>query len=93
MFKTIRPEFEDGKTIRIHLTNAAQKDLFVQNYKSRLIGFLDALFETDDIDIETVVDLTQSNDILYTDEQKYSYLQSKYPVLKEFKKFFNLDIN
>lgn len=92
MFKTIRPEFEDGKTIRIHLTNAAQKDLFVQNYKSRLIGFLDALFETDDIDIETVVDLTQSNDILYTDEQKYNFLVSKYPNLKEFRKAFNLDI-
>lgn len=92
MFKTIRPEFDGGQTIRIHLTNAAQKDLFVQNYRSRLIGFLDSRFKIDDIDIEAFVDLSQSNDILYTDEQKYNHLVSKYPNLKEFKKAFNLDI-
>ncbi len=92
MFKTIRPEFDGGQTIRIHLTNAAQKDLFVQNYRNRLIGFLDSRFKIDDIDIETFVDLSQSNDILYSDEQKYNYLVSKYPNLKEFKKAFNLDI-
>jgi len=92
MFKTIRPELENGQTIRIHLTNAAQKDLFVQNYKSRLIGFLDTKFIMGGVDIETIVDLSQSNDILYTDEQKYNYLVSKYPAIKEFKKAFNLDI-
>lgn len=92
MFKTLRPELENGQTIRIHLTNAAQKDLFIQNYKSRLAGFLDTKFIMKDVDIETVVDLSQSNDILYTDEQKYNYLVSKYPALKEFRKAFNLDI-
>ena len=51
-----------------------------------------AKFIMKDVDIETVVDLSQSNDILYTDEQKYNYLVSKYPALKEFRKAFNLDI-
>jgi DNA polymerase-3 subunit gamma/tau len=92
MFNTMRPELENNQTIKIHLTNAAQKDLFVQNYKSRLLGFLSARFYMDEIDIETIVDVSNSNEILYSDEQKYNYLASKYPMLKEFKKTFNLDI-
>ncbi|MBW6502306.1 MAG: DNA polymerase III subunit gamma/tau [Bacteroidales bacterium] len=92
MFKTMRPELENNQTIKIHLTNAAQKDLFVQNYKSRLSGFLDSKFYMDEVDLETIVDVSGSNEILYSDEQKYNYLASKYPMLKEFRKTFNLDI-
>jgi hypothetical protein len=92
MFKTIKPEFENDQAIKIHLSNAAQKDTFVLNYKQRLIAFLEKRFNVSSIDIETTIDLTESNDILYTDEQKSTYLFTKYPVLKEMKKSFNLDI-
>jgi DNA polymerase-3 subunit gamma/tau len=92
MFKSIRPEMEDDHTIRIHLTNAAQKDLFVQNYKPKLSSYLENKFLVSELDIETSVDLSETNELLYTDEQKYNYLSSKYPVLKDFKKTFNLDI-
>jgi DNA polymerase-3 subunit gamma/tau len=92
MFKSIRPELENDKIIRIHLNNAAQKDMFVQNYKHRLITFLEKKFILEGIDIETTVDLSESNELLYTDDQKYSYLLTKYPILKEMKKTFNLDI-
>ncbi len=93
MFKSIHPEVEDEHTIRIHLSNAAQKDIFVQNYKPKLIGFLENKFLVSELDIETSVDLSETNELLYTDEQKYNYLQAKYPVLKDFKKAFNLDIS
>jgi DNA polymerase III subunit gamma/tau len=93
MFKSIRPEMEDEHTIRIHLSNAAQKDIFIQNYKPKLTGFLENKFLISDLDIETSVDLSETNELLYTDEQKYNYLQAKYPVLKDFKKAFNLDIS
>lgn len=93
MFKSIKPEIEDEHTIRIHLSNAAQRDLFVQNYKPRLTGFLDKRFIIDNLDIETSVDLVDAEKIPYTDDQKYNYLQGKYPVLNEFRKAFNLDIN
>ena len=93
MFKSIQPELENEHTIRIHLSNAAQKDIFVQNYKPKLLSFVENKFLVTDLDIETSVDLSETNDLLYTDEQKYSYLQTKYPVLKEFKKAFNLDIS
>lgn len=92
MFKSVRTEMEKDQIIRIHMSNAAQKDLFVQNYKQKLLSFLNRRFKSIEIDIETVVDLSETNEILYSDEQKYNYLVSKYPVLKEFKKAFNLDI-
>jgi DNA polymerase-3 subunit gamma/tau len=93
MFKSIQPEMEDENTIRIHLNNAAQRDLFVQNYKPKLTGFLESRFLVSELEIETSVDLTEANELPYTDEQKYNYLQGKYPVLNEFRKAFNLDIN
>ncbi len=92
MFKVIKPEFENDETIKIHLSNAAQKDTFVLNYKQKLITFLQSRFNVPSLDIETTIDLTETNDILYTDEQKSTYLFNKYPVLKEMKKTFNLDI-
>jgi DNA polymerase-3 subunit gamma/tau len=92
MFKSIKPEFESYQSIRIHLSNAAQKDTFVLNYKQRLINFLESRFIIPVIEIETTIDLSETNNILYTDDQKASYLFNKYPVLKDMKKTFNLDI-
>jgi DNA polymerase-3 subunit gamma/tau len=92
MFKSIHTEMEDEHTIKIHLNNAAQKDLFVQNYKPGLLSFLENRFIVDELDIEALVDLSESDELLYTDEQKYNYLQNKYPSLKDFKKTFNLDL-
>jgi DNA polymerase III subunit gamma/tau len=93
MFKSIKPEVELDQTIKIHLSNAAQKDTFVQNYKQRLITFLENKFILSDIEVETSVDLSEASDILYSDEQKYNYLFNKYSILKEVKKAFNLDIS
>jgi DNA polymerase-3 subunit gamma/tau len=92
MFKSIKPEFENEGIIKIHLKNAAQKDIFVLNYKPRLIGFLESRFISPGIDVETAVDVSDDNEILYTDEQKSTYLFNKYPALKEMKKTFNLDL-
>jgi DNA polymerase-3 subunit gamma/tau len=92
MFKSIKTEFDNDHIIRIHLDNAAQKDLFVLTYKQKLLSFLQSKFAVNDIDIESVVDISESNEILYSDEQKYNYLVSKYPELKDFKRTFNLDL-
>lgn len=92
MFKSIRPEYLNDQLIKLHMTNAAQKDLFVQNYKQRLKSFIEEHFNVEDIEIESVVESSETNEIIYTDEQKYSYLVNKYPMLKELKKTFNLDL-
>jgi DNA polymerase III subunit gamma/tau len=93
MFKAIRPEIENDQTIRIHLSNATQKDTFILNYRPKLMNFLESKFDMTGIDIETAVDHTESTDVLYSDEQKLNYLTNKYPILKDMKKTFNLDIN
>ncbi len=92
MFKSVKPELENDQTIRIHLSNATQKDTFVQNYKQRLLNYLQTKFILKNVDIETTIDNAETNNILYTDEQRYNYLFNKYPILKEMKKNFNLDI-
>jgi DNA polymerase III subunit gamma/tau len=92
MFKSISPEVENESVIRIHLSNSDQKETFVLHYKHKLIAFLESKFINKSIDIESIVDETQASEILYTDEQKYSFLFNKYPVLKEMKKTFNLDL-
>ncbi len=92
MFKSIRPELENDSILKIHLNNAAQKDTFILNYKQKLISFLEERFVLPGLDIETIVDLSEESDILYSDEQKLNYLINKYPILKEMKKTFNLDI-
>jgi DNA polymerase III subunit gamma/tau len=91
MFKAIKPEVENDQTIKIHLSNATQKDTFLQNYKQKLINYLQNKFYLPEIDIEITIDIAETNDILYTDEQKYNFLFNKFPVLKEMKKNFNLD--
>jgi hypothetical protein len=92
MFKSVKTEINEDAGITIHLSNAAQKDLFVLNYKPRLSAFLQKRFKPDEIEILTTVDLSENNGIIYSDEQKYNHLVSKYPGLKDFKKAFNLDI-
>ena len=92
MFKSIRPELENDQLIKIHLNNAAQKDTFILNYKPKLLSFLENRFILSDLDIETTIDLSETSEILYSDEQKLSYLLNKYPILKDMKKTFNLDI-
>lgn len=92
MFKSVKTEINEDAGITIHLSNAAQKDLFVLNYKPRLSAFLQKRFNPGEIEILTMVDLSETNEIIYSDEQKYNHLVSKYPGLKNFKKTFNLDI-
>jgi DNA polymerase-3 subunit gamma/tau len=91
MFKSLKPEVEDDQLVRIHLSNAAQKDIFLLNYKQKLVAFIESRLTVSSLDIETVVDESESNDLLYSDDQKYNHLSSKYPVLKDVKKTFDLD--
>jgi len=91
MFKSVKTEVHPDNIIIFHLNNIAQKDLFTQNYKQRIISFLEEKFGNKNFNIEIVVDYSDSEGVIYSDEQKYRYLSSKYPAIKEIKKTFNLD--
>jgi DNA polymerase III subunit gamma/tau len=91
MFKSITTEAGEGKTLILHLSNAAQRDMFIQTYKHRFTAFLEKRFGKNIPDIEATVDSSESDGIIYSDEQKYNYLVAKYPSLKDIRKAFNLD--
>jgi hypothetical protein len=91
MFKSILPELENDQTIKIHLSNAAQKDTFILNYKPKLVNFLESKFILSRLDIETTIDFSEINETPYNDDQKLNFLINKYPILKDMKKTFNLD--
>ena len=91
MFKSIRTELHPDGPITLHLSNSAQRDSFNQTYKPILSQFLEKRFRVENIEIESVVDLSESESIIYSDEQKYNHLSTKYPALKEIRKAFNLD--
>jgi DNA polymerase-3 subunit gamma/tau len=91
MFKSILPELHPDNSIVIHLSNTTQQDMFARNYKHKLTGFLEEEFNVKDINIELIVDLTQTDGIIYSDEQKYNHLATKNPGLKDIRKTFNLD--
>ena len=91
MFKSVMPEVHPDNSITIHLSNTTQKDMFSQNYKSKLTNFIKEEFKVKNIDIQIIVDSTSADGIIYSDEQKYNHLASKNPVLKDIRKAFNLD--
>jgi DNA polymerase-3 subunit gamma/tau len=91
MFKSIKPEVHPDNSVSLLLSNAAQRDIFVQNYKQRLLGFLERRYKTDGLTIDAIIDVAEVDGIIYSDEQKYNHLNTKYPALKEIRKAFNLD--
>ncbi|MDR2887036.1 MAG: DNA polymerase III subunit gamma/tau [Bacteroidales bacterium] len=93
MLKTTRIEMPDNKTVRLYLDNTDQEDTFIHNYRQRLAAFLERKFILNDVEIETVVEQAGQGNMLYSDEQKYSYLASRYPMLQDMKRTFGLDIN
>ncbi len=92
MFKSVKPEISEDRKIVLHLSNADQRDVFVLHYKSRLLAFLNGIFDMKEADIESVVDVSESDGIPYSDDQKFTYLATRYPALKDMKKNLNLDV-
>ena len=93
MLKSTKIEMPDNETIKLYLDNTDQKETFAQNYKQRLMTFLEHKFTLQNVDIELIVEQSDAGNIIYSDEQKYNYLANKYPMLKDMKRAFNLDTN
>ena len=91
MFKSIMSELHPDNSIVIHLSNTSQQEMFVKNYKQKLTNFLEEEFHVKNIDIQIAVDLSQTDGIIYSDEQKFNHLTKKNPALKDIRKAFNLD--
>ena len=68
------------------------RKIFLSRTINKSLYFSEKRFRSGEIDIETVVDLSETNEILYSDEQKVQLSFSKISRIKDFKKAFNLDI-
>ncbi|HRR94322.1 MAG TPA: DNA polymerase III subunit gamma/tau, partial [Bacteroidales bacterium] len=91
MFKSITPEVHNDNVVTLHMNNIPQRDLFINNYKLKVISMLEEVFGRASFTMEVAVDNSESEGIIYSDEQKYNYLSSRYPMIKELRKTFNLD--
>ncbi|NMC41823.1 MAG: DNA polymerase III subunit gamma/tau, partial [Bacteroidales bacterium] len=91
MFKSIKHEVHDDNVVTLHLNNIPQRDFFNNNYKLKVISMLEEVFGRASFTMEVVVDNSESDGIIYSDEQKYNFLSSRYPMIKELRKTFNLD--
>jgi hypothetical protein len=55
------------------------------------MNWLESRFNMRGIPVEAIVDQAEADGIIYSDEQKYNFLISKYPAVKDARKAFNLD--
>lgn len=81
-----------GDNIIITLSNLALKEEFDRKYKGQLNDYICKHFDCPALIIESrVEEETKTDPSVYTDEQKFNYLASKNPVIKEMRKSLNLD--
>lgn len=91
MFKSIEPQLDSSNhTINISLRNSDQRELFVSNYKQKMVDLIAKKFGTNNINILAEVDTSEKRDIIYSDDQKLQFLQTQYPGIKEYIKEFKL---
>lgn len=87
----VTPELLPDKTIVLKLDNSALKEAFDHSFKARLEHHLRDTLGNSLIKLTTIVEATERGEILYSPDQKFNYLASKNPALRDLKKTFNLD--
>ncbi len=91
MMKTVDTHYDETqKTVFMKFSNSDQKDLFINNYKQKLLGMIEQNSGITDIKIIVEIDNPDKKDIIYSDSQKLQFLQSKYPNITEYIRQFHL---
>lgn len=93
MMKTVVPRYDENKkTIFFEFSNSDQRDLFVNNYKQKLLAIINQRGGNNGIELVVEVESTEKKEIIYSDTQKLQFFQSRYPNIKEFIREFHLTI-
>lgn len=93
MMKTAVPRYDENKkTIFFEFSNSDQRDLFVNNYKQKLLAIINQRGGNNGIELVVEVESTEKKEIIYSDTQKLQFFQSRYPNIKEFIREFHLTI-
>ncbi|HAM99555.1 MAG TPA: hypothetical protein DCQ26_13180 [Marinilabiliales bacterium] len=79
-------------TISIQLDNTSQQKDFMEKLHSKLSGFLKTELELNQLEIQVAVaeEITSQN-IVYTNSDKYNFLAEQNELLHKLQKTFNLD--
>ena len=80
----------EGNTIRLHLSNALQQDLFVK-FHPDLLGFLRKGLDNKKIEIKEEIKEDAREDVLYTNTEKFEHLKKMNPSLKNLSDRLGLD--
>ena len=80
----------EGNTIRLHLSNALQQDLFVK-FHPDLLGFLRKGLDNKKIEIKEEIKEDAREEVLYTNTEKFEHLKKMNPNLKNLSDRLGLD--
>ncbi|MDR0694881.1 MAG: DNA polymerase III subunit gamma/tau [Prevotellaceae bacterium] len=87
-----KPALQENHRITCFTANAQQKDWMETNIKPEIIAFLNAELQNDDITLELlIIPHDQQENLLYTNDQKFNYLRSNYPVVEQLKQALHLE--
>lgn len=94
MLRSRKPEKLQDNAILIRLENPLQQEQINKIYNTVLIRLKDAL-QNDHITLKTEIarDQTSTNNKLYTDEDRYKYMEQKNKDLRQLRQDFDLDFD
>lgn len=90
IFSSEIPEIKENYVLEMSLQNSLQEQA-INEVKDGFINYLRKQLRNGKIDVVTKIDATKGSAVIYTDTDKYNYLNQQNPNLEVFKKDLNLD--
>ena len=90
IFSSGIPEIKENYVLEMSLQNSLQEQA-INEVKDGFINYLRKQLRNGKIDVVTKIDATKGSAVIYTDTDKYNYLNQQNPNLEVFKKDLNLD--
>jgi len=90
IFSSGIPEIKENYVLEMSLQNSLQEQA-INEVKDGFINYLRKQLRNGKIDVVTKIDATKGSAVIYTDTDKYNYLNQQNPNLDIFKKDLNLD--
>lgn len=87
----LSPKLEGKSTIQLTLDNQT-KEGYLTNEKIELLGFMRKTLKNYDIDLDVTVNEQEESRSLYTPQEKYEHMVKKNPLLAQFRRDFDLDL-
>lgn len=90
IFKDCAPQLKDNFEVEITLQNSLQEEA-INEVKSGFVNYLRKQLHNSNINVTTKIATAQPQNLVYTDADKYRFLNNQNPNLEEFRKELNLD--